>query len=419
MLCNTATVDHRTVYGQYTTRKFNTAELGDAAGHTHGVPDILFQAASVSASMIPRLTRTGQIFSPYNLGKNFDATQLVERARLDINGADHWDITPVEPLSPSSLCAPLSPLPPLTPSPELPPAASLLALNAVPLELLLPPPLVDPTPVVAAHSTLCPSTLAIDMCAGSATPVGAIVPNQAKRSRRLRRKKQRVSRQPDLLSCGPPPIAMKHIDNAKVLSLPLRLQALPIAKGAFVGKRQSVDGERQWTLEDLKADGFEVFEWDGITPYILADAQERVVAILAGRPVDTSWDAVVREANQAMEATAKKCCFQEQHLNHRRGFFPALATGFSYGGGQKMPGNFCNTPPNAAALDELCQNRAIKRIAGFGCTAYSLYAPKVHRSTCASLKKLCKEHPTLRFNFPNSMFPAATFNFGPDADIHI
>ncbi|KAI0676635.1 hypothetical protein C8Q78DRAFT_961166 [Trametes maxima] len=151
------------------------------------------------------------------------------------------------------------------------------------------------------------------------------------------------------------------------------------------------------------------------TPYILADAQERVVAVLAGRPVDASWDAVVREANQAMEATAKKCCFQEQHLNHRRGFFPALATGFSYGGGQKMPGNFCNTPPNAAALDELCQNRAIKRIAGFGCTAYSLYAPKVHRSTCASLKKLCKEHPTLRFNFPNSMFPAATFNFGPDA----
>ncbi|KAI0665414.1 hypothetical protein C8Q78DRAFT_986567 [Trametes maxima] len=151
------------------------------------------------------------------------------------------------------------------------------------------------------------------------------------------------------------------------------------------------------------------------TPYILADAQEHVVAVLAGHPVDSSWDEVVKEANRAMEAAAKKCMFQDEHLNHRRGFFPALATGFSYGGGQKMPGNFHNTPSNAATLDELCQNTAVKRIAGFGCTAYSLYAPNVHRSTCASLRKLCKKHPTLRFNFPNSMFPAATFNFGPGA----
>ncbi|KAI0640482.1 hypothetical protein C8Q79DRAFT_921566 [Trametes meyenii] len=151
-------------------------------------------------------------------------------------------------------------------------------------------------------------------------------------------------------------------------------------------------------------------------PYILADAQERVVAVLAGRPEDTWWDEVVKEANRAMEATVKKCTFQEQHLNHRWGFFPGLATGFSYSVGQRYtPGNFRNMPSNMASLDELCQNPAIKCIAGFGCTAYSLYAPKVHQSTCASLKKQCNKHPTLQFNFTNSMFPATTFNFGPGA----
>ncbi|KAI0643566.1 hypothetical protein C8Q79DRAFT_1012149 [Trametes meyenii] len=302
--------------------------------------------------MISHITRTGQIFSPYNLSKNFDAAQLVERAPLDVDGADHWDITPVERVSSSSPSPPLSPLPPLTPSPELPPATSLLSdvlagsmtPDAVFPAFSLPPLLVDPTPVMAVNPAQAPTASGVDTGAGSAAicprkrgrSPGADATNHVKRSRRSRRKKQRACRQPDVLSRGPPLTAMKHIDNAKVLSVPLRLHTLPIAKGAFVGKRQSVDKEREWTLEDLKADGFEVFEWDGITPYILADAQERVVAVLAGRPEDTSWDEVVKEANRAMEATAKKCTFQEQHLNHRRGFFPALATGFSYGGGQKV-----------------------------------------------------------------------------------
>ncbi|KAI0641845.1 hypothetical protein C8Q79DRAFT_929418 [Trametes meyenii] len=368
--------------------------------------------------MISRLTRTGRIFSPYNLSKNFDAAQLVEPSIL---------VVPVAPVVATAAPNTIPELPPAT-SPLSDALAGSMTQDAALPEFSLPPLLVDPTPVMAVDLAQTPIAPGVHTGAGSAATrprkrgrsPGADAANHTKRNRRSRRKKQRAGKQPDVLSRGPPLTAMKHIDNAKVLSVPLRLHTLPIAKGAFVGKRQSVDKEREWTLEDLKADGFEVFEWDGIprTPYILADAQERVVAVLAGRPEDTSWDEVVKEANRAMEATAKKCTFQEQHLNHRRGSSRRWQQGSHTAVDRRLtqtPGNFRNTPSNAAALDELCQNQAIKRIAGFGCTAYSLYAPKVHRSTCASLKKLCNKHPTLQFNFTNSMFPATTFNFGPGA----
>ncbi|KAI0666352.1 hypothetical protein C8Q78DRAFT_1082972 [Trametes maxima] len=125
--------------------------------------------------MIPRLTRTGRIFSPYNLGKNFDAAQLIERAPLDIDGADHWDITPVEPLSPSFLEALLSPLPSLTPSPEAPsatspllctPAGSVVRNTVIP-ELSLPPLLGGPTPVMDVDPAQAPSALMVCTGAGS------------------------------------------------------------------------------------------------------------------------------------------------------------------------------------------------------------------------------------------------------------
>lgn len=41
------------------------------------------------------------------------------------------------------------------------------------------------------------------------------------------------------------------------------------------------------------------------------------------------------------------------------------------------------------------------------------YAPLIHANMAAKLRALVERHPSLRFNFCNSIYPATSFNFGP------
>ncbi|KAJ7511238.1 hypothetical protein B0H11DRAFT_1672835, partial [Mycena galericulata] len=45
--------------------------------------------------------------------------------------------------------------------------------------------------------------------------------------------------------------------------------------------------------------------------------------------------------------------------------------------------------------------------------ALATYAPKLHSYMATTLRSVFKHHPHLKLNFPNSIFPAATFNCGP------
>lgn len=72
------------------------------------------------------------------------------------------------------------------------------------------------------------------------------------------------------------------------------------------------------------------------TPQLLVDKGDRVVGVLAGHPVDSSWDAVVKEANRAMGEAYQACSFTTEQKDHRRGQFATLARGVSFGGGRKV-----------------------------------------------------------------------------------
>ena len=95
------------------------------------------------------------------------------------------------------------------------------------------------------------------------------------------------------------------------------------------------------------------------------------------------------------------------------------------------PGNMRNPAATAAVLDDLCGNGDIRRIAGWGSSAslampfpsailtrppgqFAYYFPKVYRYYSSNLRKLFSHHPDLTHNFDNSLFPAATFNMGPE-----
>ena len=86
------------------------------------------------------------------------------------------------------------------------------------------------------------------------------------------------------------------------------------------------------------------------------------------------------KVTQAIEEARSECNFPKKAKKHRRGNFPALAVGISYGGGQRVclyntfaypsnsqqkPGNLCHSDANAAALSKLVSNDAVKKVAGF------------------------------------------------------
>lgn len=129
------------------------------------------------------------------------------------------------------------------------------------------------------------------------------------------------------------------------------------------------------------------------TTNLILDRNHLIVAVLAGQP--DNWDGVAEEAFRAMEEAREKMVFLcpsckgkpwrawcERCVN-RRGDYKSASVGLSYGGGQGV----CLFPfsrrvltlsqqapcflsakheSNVKPLRTLTDNKAIKRIAGFG-----------------------------------------------------
>jgi hypothetical protein len=77
------------------------------------------------------------------------------------------------------------------------------------------------------------------------------------------------------------------------------------------------------------------------TPYAILDDEDRIIAVLAGRPYSKdgetdSWDGVTARACAAIEAARLDMDFDNEDLNHRRGRHIGKAYGWSHGQGQQV-----------------------------------------------------------------------------------
>ncbi|KAJ7157914.1 hypothetical protein C8R43DRAFT_1087083 [Mycena crocata] len=158
----------------------------------------------------------------------------------------------------------------------------------------------------------------------------------------------------------------------------------------------------------------------------MAAADGRIIAILLGTPDDADWADVAKEAFKELRRARR---YAERHglwwpSAHRRGRYFPITAGVSFGGGQRRPGNLRNNRRFRRMLRRLLRNKSIRRIMGFQSMGFAVYAPKLYRYYCRILKALFQRQPELVHVFTNSIFPAATFNCGPDAftfdhcDIH-
>ncbi|KAF7970990.1 hypothetical protein HWV62_22491 [Athelia sp. TMB] len=180
---------------------------------------------------------------------------------------------------------------------------------------------------------------------------------------------------------------------------------------AYQGLKDDRAARKLCRPEEMEALGLEVRHWDASSPAPICDSKGRVIAVCVAQP--RSWECVNRDAVAAIKAARKRLYFPKKSRRHRRGDFPALAYGVSYGGGQQVPGNLQHSQRNEEALKELLEDPAIQRIAGLGSSAFNTWAPKAHQYYRHRLGPLFTRHPHLRLNFKNSIFPCCTVNFGP------
>ncbi|THU81353.1 hypothetical protein K435DRAFT_693757, partial [Dendrothele bispora CBS 962.96] len=98
---------------------------------------------------------------------------------------------------------------------------------------------------------------------------------------------------------------------------------------------------------------------------------------------------------------------------HRRGRFGTLSTGFSANGGMQFAKRYYHPRKTAKAVKRLLSNKSFVWIAGHASAIFATWAPKLYQFYADYMDKITENNPSIYFNFSNSIFAAATFNFGP------
>ncbi|KAI0693262.1 hypothetical protein BC835DRAFT_1276167, partial [Cytidiella melzeri] len=97
------------------------------------------------------------------------------------------------------------------------------------------------------------------------------------------------------------------------------------------------------------------------------------------------------------------------------GRFMTIAAGLSYGGGQMVSGVLCHSKHNNKVIRELMENPAVTRVLGYGNSVFAFYFPKIYEEYAENMDALLEHHTTLMRPIHNTVFAAASFNFGPRA----
>ncbi|KAF8327067.1 hypothetical protein F5887DRAFT_899142 [Amanita rubescens] len=144
------------------------------------------------------------------------------------------------------------------------------------------------------------------------------------------------------------------------------------------------------------------------TTHLLLDKDGVVIGVLLGMPKDQEgWKEAQDEAHRILRDGADKISARAKNTTHRRGTFPSLAHGISFGGGQKVPQFLKHASKTVAAvLDGFVQSDAIQRICK--------YASCKRQAIKARQDGGPDEQHSLRCDYDDRIgaFPCRSFNVG-------
>ncbi|KAJ7791526.1 hypothetical protein B0H14DRAFT_2624906 [Mycena olivaceomarginata] len=178
------------------------------------------------------------------------------------------------------------------------------------------------------------------------------------------------------------------------------------AKAKRAPKKYEVD--ECGLCERVEEDEVEYIEWT-----LIVDADGRIVAVLIGRPEGDDWDEVIDEINRLFDAIRrrgyKRKVFKAGSKSHRRGTYHLLFDGYSFGSGQRRPGNLRHAKEYRKLIRFLLESPAVRRVAGFQSNIF----PKVYEYYRTTVQGIETDQPELKRPFDNSVYPACTWNLGP------
>ncbi|KAG6835805.1 hypothetical protein H0H93_014502 [Arthromyces matolae] len=193
------------------------------------------------------------------------------------------------------------------------------------------------------------------------------------------------------------------------------------ARTGFVGLRRNFSRKTYSLDELLKETGFKVVEWDGLKPTPIVDSEQRILVLLAGQPNcenEEDWEEMCREACELMEMARASARFPKGSSNHRRGNYYPLTFGISHGGGQRNPGPLEQEPVNAEIFERLNSSRPFRRMANFASAVLKTWQPSLYDYYVDRLGRLYARSDFKRM-FTGSIFPAATYNTGPQTATYV
>ncbi|KAH6899086.1 hypothetical protein BKA70DRAFT_1115654 [Coprinopsis sp. MPI-PUGE-AT-0042] len=234
-----------------------------------------------------------------------------------------------------------------------------------------------------------------------------------KKSRKsLYRKKRKDAR---ILAAGLHAQAARVQQQAQeqfAVSVPANLSSLPSSScGYRAYVKPSKPLSKPLQLDSLLKDGYKLIEWDGKTTRPIVDPDtSKTFMVLVAPPDDPTYRAACDEVASVLEAHAQSGSFTNEELSHKRGQFPALNVGTSYGQGSTRPSNLRNK--DAAMVASLLANTCIQRVAIFASYALSMWFPGFYHYAKVRLDSLYQRMPELSRNFDRSVYPRAAFNLG-------
>jgi hypothetical protein len=182
--------------------------------------------------------------------------------------------------------------------------------------------------------------------------------------------------------------------------------------------------QRPFKVQDLTGAemGFEVVPWDGKKAKAIYDSKGRLVTVLAGQPQDQTYVEATKEGHRVLMKQGEAYREIDEGRSkggNRRGDYDLLGCGMTHGNGTTKPINLSVKEKLRPVLEELLSDKSLQRLAGNGSGTLRAWAPAFHRAVEEGVKKVTEANGELRKPFPGSVYPACSFNFGPNAWCYI
>ncbi|KAJ3925567.1 MAG: hypothetical protein NXY57DRAFT_906902 [Lentinula lateritia] len=143
----------------------------------------------------------------------------------------------------------------------------------------------------------------------------------------------------------------------------------------------------------------------------LTDSDHHVLACFVDEADDEGYRQAVQEMSELILQARSHAVWKKKERNHKRGAFPALARGISYGKGQPEPMRLGGEKQEV--MQDLLQHNCFCRVAGFQSAALATWFPRCYKEALHQKQQLHALRPKLQFNFDNSVYSCMTVNFGP------